>query len=459
MLWGGFRPPFQSLLSLRTLLSAFSPMMRGDPALVFPIPMLQQPQIFPAPPRALMEGIEGKLGPGGTTWHIYTPVEAPLDQVVASTLEWSLEDATRLIMFGAVYTDVRTGKGNDFGSKVKRTMEPGKIIEEGGYVRLYPSPKQHPECQVDWEALVVHEDDHCIVIDKPTGVPCHALVDNMHQNVISCMNTVLAARGKGSVIGTTRLDVETSGLLVLGKSSEWVNTYHLLIQPERVKNRSKVREEEGGGDGVAPMQNVRKKYRALVHKAATAAAKDVDEVDVAYDDSASERHGSGCGCAPLEAGEKRHFIAPGKYAPRKFSRNSMGEDWKECRLMIEDVVDCKGMLNERLPEAFHEPDACVREVRMELMTGRTHQIRGQLSCDGWPVVGDALYGPDALIFTEVDGSPFMPGYRCYRRGGKDGVGHVKEVGPTMCLQCCGLSFYTEQTGQVDLNLERAWWHK
>lgn len=32
------------------------------------------------------------------------------------------------------------------------------------------------------------------------------------------------------------------------------------------------------------------------------------------------------------------------------------------------------------------------EVEVELLTGRTHQIRGQLSAEGFPLVGDAQYG-------------------------------------------------------------------
>ncbi|CAN0508700.1 unnamed protein product, partial [Scytosiphon promiscuus] len=32
------------------------------------------------------------------------------------------------------------------------------------------------------------------------------------------------------------------------------------------------------------------------------------------------------------------------------------------------------------------------EVQVELLTGRTHQIRGQLAAEGCPIYGDLLYG-------------------------------------------------------------------
>lgn len=40
------------------------------------------------------------------------------------------------------------------------------------------------------------------------------------------------------------------------------------------------------------------------------------------------------------------------------------------------------------------PPQCagVVEVEIELMTGRSHQIRGQLSALGFPLCGDAMYG-------------------------------------------------------------------
>ncbi|CAM9880370.1 unnamed protein product, partial [Hapterophycus canaliculatus] len=35
----------------------------------------------------------------------------------------------------------------------------------------------------------------------------------------------------------------------------------------------------------------------------------------------------------------------------------------------------------------------LQEVEVELLTGRTHQIRGQLAAEGCPIYGDLLYGP------------------------------------------------------------------
>ena len=50
-----------------------------------------------------------------------------------------------------------------------------------------------------------------------------------------------------------------------------------------------------------------------------------------------------------------------------------------------------------------KPDKCIGavELEVELITGRTHQIRGQLSALGYPLVGDAQVGSiskDCTVF-------------------------------------------------------------
>jgi Janus/Ocnus family (Ocnus) len=92
------------------------------------------------------------------------------------------------------------------------------------------------------------------------------------------------------------------------------------------------------------------------------------------------------------------------------------------------------------------------ELEVELLTGRTHQIRGQLSEAGFPIVGDAQYG-GAL---SVDA----------RMLDRDSSGDDK-----LALQCCQLDFVDpdivqKQDGTVDMKrsnrwnrfrLDDAWW--
>jgi 23S rRNA pseudouridine1911/1915/1917 synthase len=95
------------------------------------------------------------------------------------------------------------------------------------------------------------------------------------------------------------------------------------------------------------MQNeVRKLYRALVHG------------------------------TNVPTGELLHYMEPSPRAPKTVSLIAK-PGWAACRLKVLDQT-----------EIFPGHT----EVLIELITGRTHQIRAQLSASGYPIVGDQAYG-------------------------------------------------------------------
>lgn len=78
-------------------------------------------------------------------------------------------------------------------------------------------------------------------------------------------------------------------------------------------------------------------------------------------------------------GEFIHWMEPSPRAPKNVSA-AFHEGWHECRLKI---LSGKPVENK---------DGESTELQIELMTGRTHQIRSQMSALGHPVVGDNIYG-------------------------------------------------------------------
>ncbi|KAL7578254.1 hypothetical protein ACA910_012673 [Epithemia clementina (nom. ined.)] len=58
------------------------------------------------------------------------------------------------------------------------------------------------------------------------------------------------------------------------------------------------------------------------------------------------------------------------------------------------------------------PDTCqaVVELHVELLNGRTHQIRGQLAALGFPIVGDVPYGGAKL--AALDDQNDISDHRC-----------------------------------------------
>jgi 23S rRNA pseudouridine1911/1915/1917 synthase len=78
----------------------------------------------------------------------------------------------------------------------------------------------------------------------------------------------------------------------------------------------------------------------------------------------------------IPVGEMIHFMEPSPRAPKKVSPTpELG--WAQCTLIVVDQTAISADLS---------------EVTIELITGRTHQIRAQLSKAGFPIVGDHAYG-------------------------------------------------------------------
>lgn len=75
-------------------------------------------------------------------------------------------------------------------------------------------------------------------------------------------------------------------------------------------------------------------------------------------------------------GEILHYMEPSPRAPKVVSAIAR-PGWAPCRLQILDQT---------------EVSPGQTEVLIELITGRTHQIRAQLSACGYPIVGDRAYG-------------------------------------------------------------------
>jgi 23S rRNA pseudouridine1911/1915/1917 synthase len=132
---------------------------------------------------------------------------------------------------------------------------------------------------------------------------------------------------------THRLDVGTSGLLLFAKKPAEQSRINVLFENSQV----------------------RKIYRATVH---------------------------GVG---LPLGLVTHYMKPSDRAPRVvIPAEAQGQisGWQQCRLKILDS---------------EETFANHSEILIELLTGRTHQIRAQLGEMGFPILGDQMYGSPVLL--------------------------------------------------------------
>lgn len=133
---------------------------------------------------------------------------APLVRLLTEELRLSVPDARKLVEVGATYVDGRRCTAPERKLSAGQTVT--VVLEERGRSAL--SPAASPV-----EAIsIVFEDEWLLALNKPAGLPTQPTPSRVGDDLWSW------AKGKwGAEVGLVhRLDLETSGLIVLGKNSE-----------------------------------------------------------------------------------------------------------------------------------------------------------------------------------------------------------------------------------------------
>lgn len=217
----------------------------------------------------------------------------------------------------------------------KRNTDFTASVQQGAYIRVHTKPRRY-NVDFNWKERIIFEDSDFIVLNKPAGIPSHPSVDNIKEN--SLTQTELALNQKLYI--SHRLDTLTEGLIVYGKSPLFVSSFNKSLQSHLVT----------------------KKYSAIIQVA--------------------ERFSEEFFKTPFPK-KLIHYMEPSPKAPKKLSSFYI-ENGLLCELLIENATSYKwGDLSD------------LKKIQINLLTGRTHQIRSQLGCTGGietPILGDALYG-------------------------------------------------------------------
>lgn len=211
---------------------------------------------------------------------------------------------------------------------------PAQRIRHRDTITVCVPPARSPADLVPQDIPVpaVFEDEHLIVVDKPAGLPVHPGPGHPDGTLV---NALLARcpdiRGIGGELRpgiVHRLDLDTSGLMVVAKSQ----TSHQRLT-EQLKNRE-----------------FQKEYLAVAVGMVTPEAGTID--------------------------------APIARDPRHRQKMAVDAGGRHARTHYETLEELEGhtLLN------------------LVLETGRTHQIRVHLAYQGYPLLGDSVYGkPSASV--------------------------------------------------------------
>jgi 23S rRNA pseudouridine1911/1915/1917 synthase len=195
--------------------------------------------------------------------------------------------------------------------------------------RRRPLPEEGP-------LSIIFEDEWIIVLDKPPGIVVHPTYKNWSGTLLNSVLWRVRDRAGVQPGILTRLDKNTSGLVVMALTPE----VHAAMQ-----------RDQGAG-------RVRKEYLAVVQ--------------------GTPEPPSGTISLPLgrDLADRRRVVVTDTGAPSETRYDAViwGQGWGQ--------GSC--------PTPSLSPDHSL--VRCELVTGRTHQIRVHLAARGWPILGDAQYG-------------------------------------------------------------------
>lgn len=161
-----------------------------------------------------------------------------------------------------------------------------------------------------------------------------------------------------------------------------------------------------------------------------------------------------------------HYMRPVNIAPRLISEDFI-KGWYLCQL---EVLECKEV---PWPSTLIEEKYCIEDrgwplknsafkCKINLLTGRTHQIRAQLAACGAPIVGDSMYMPAAIAEITSPGlNPFGKYKKKYTTENDRETAvaewiaqHGKEPGVAIGLQACQISW---DDGEHFYKAGSPWW--
>lgn len=295
--------------------------------------------------------------------------------------------------------------------------------------------------KVDWK-LVRKTTPNWFLVDKPAGISSIATRDFARGTLVPYWLRKYISRNLGSagVLTTSRLDVGTHGLIVVGRKAEYVGKHNDLIESRNIRKhytavvtgwkRPHIRRffNKDRRHEIVPPQWYQpskplpaSQAESIISNLPEGALSQTLEVNGVHYDFPKRTTGLWEHFIPEKgSGEKEIPDPPYGSVHRMSSRvgewdhlrvassRDQGEGFEvPVRLIVENAreADANSVALRAFPRAWAERlvdqakliGEPLYEVDIELLTGKTHQIRTQLECEGLTIIGDWLYG-----------SPYLP---------------------------------------------------
>lgn len=225
------------------------------------------------------------------------------------------------------------------------SVTPETIVAQGGVVTYDVPPFPQPDVNFDY--TIIYEDEWIVAVNKPANLRVHGegrfMLANLTHHIRNEHNPPYS-----NLTLINRLDADTSGVVLMGKTKEVVREMSRLFEHKQID----------------------KTYLALVHGVPNPPSGTID--------------------APIGYIENKKYAKTGR-VPRS---------WVDAPKVREAVTAYETVNSKQLAVNSKEyglsaycslfTDDCSL-LRLMPQTGRTHQLRVHLAWIGHPIVGDRLY--------------------------------------------------------------------
>ena len=166
------------------------------------------------------------------TKHMHSKKTVPILQLIQQETGLSAARSTELIQQGAVWHRKASSPEN---SRAKRCVDTQALMLQDDYVRVHSNPKRFDEklSKIDWSQKVISDHHDFVLINKPAGIPSTPLVDNLYQCVPECLKPHVLLYPdihKVDMSVLHRLDIDTQGMMILGKSPAFISAYNRYMR-------------------------------------------------------------------------------------------------------------------------------------------------------------------------------------------------------------------------------------
>ena len=112
----------------------------------------------------------------------------------------------------------------------ERCLNPDRRLKPGDKVRIHTSPRRYSKPE-NLRSRIRQEDSEVFVIEKPGGLPSSPEVDNIKENLLSFLEEDFGQH----LYLVTALDTESSGLVVIAKTSSGYEKLKTAFRENRIK--------------------------------------------------------------------------------------------------------------------------------------------------------------------------------------------------------------------------------